>query len=407
MSDVAFRVEHGEAFVPHENVASNNLQVAVLTREEVMRSPHWDHAFDAERKDHRYYELVEDTIQPEFEYRYFVVRDEKGEVLAVQPSFLLDQDMLAGTSGWVQRSADAIRRVWPGFMKLRTLMVGCAAGEGHLDSSSALPRSLHAKVLASEITRRARDLKARLIVLKEFPAADRDVLEPFLGHGFTRVASMPMTRVGIQYANFDEYTAKVLSRNTRAKLRQKFRANEHVVSQIEMSVVRDITPFIDEVYPLYLSVYERAALRFEKITKEYFCDIGRRMPDKTRFFIWRHQGKIIAFGLCLVNGDTLCSEYVGFDYDLAYELHLYYVVVRDVMAWAMANGYQNYRSTGLNYEPKFHLRYLLDPLDLYVKHTSTIFNFGLKYILPLVEPTRYDKILPRFANYSELWPAKR
>ena len=71
----------------------------------------------------------------------------------------------------------------------------------------------------------------------------------------------------------------------------------------------------------------------------------------------------------------------------------------------MANGYTSYRSTGLNYEPKYHLRYQLDPLDLYVRHTSPIFNFGMKYILPLVEPTRYDKMLQRFANYKELWPA--
>ena len=108
----------------------------------------------------------------------------------------------------------------------------------------------------------------------------------------------------------------------------------------------------------------------------------------------------------MIDGDSICSEYVGFDYRHAKGLSLYYVVVRDVMGWAMANGYKTYRSTGLNYDPKYRLRYLLDPLDLYVKHTSPIFNFMLNYILPLVEPTRYDKILPRFANYKELWPPK-
>jgi hypothetical protein len=384
----------------------NIYNVAVLTREEVMRCQHWAQAFATERKDHRYYELVEDTIQPEFDFRYFAIQDASGETRAVQPFFLLDQDMLAGTSHWMKISADFIRRLWPRFLLMRTLMVGCAAGEGHLDTNSQLPRNLLAKLLAAGITSHARELKARLIVLKEFPAADRVVLECFLGHGYTRVPSLPMTRVSIEYASFDAYMSKVLSRNTRTKLRKKFKETERVASSLEMSVVRDITPIVDDVYPLYLGVYERATLRFEKLTKEYFHEISRRMPDKVRFFIWRHEKKIVAFGLCMVEGTSICSEYVGFDYNVAYKLNLYFIVVRDIMSWAMANGYRCYRNTGLNYEPKLHLRYLLDPLDLYVRHTSPIFNFALKYILPLVEPTRYDKMLKRFSNYEELRPPK-
>ncbi len=405
MGDVASDTLPDGAVSGGGNVASRIYDVAVLTREEVMRCKHWAQAFATERKDHRYYELVEDTIQPEFDFRYFAIRDESGEVLAVQPFFLLNQDLLAGTGRWMKRPVESIRRLWPGFMQLRTLMVGCAAGEGHLDSNSELPRPLHAELLAAGITSHARDLKARLIVLKEFPAADRAVLASFSGHGFTCVPSLPMTSVGLEYKSFDEYMTKALSGNTRSKLRKKFKATARM-DPINMSCVRDITPFIDDVYPLYLAVYERSTLRFEKLTKDYFCEISRRMPDKTRFFVWRYQKKIIAFALCMVDEVSLCSEYVGFDYSVALELNLYYIVVRDVMEWAITNGYHCYRNTGLNYEPKFHLRYLLDPIDLYVKHTSPIFNFALKYILPLVEPTRYDKNLKRFANYKELWPPK-
>lgn len=406
MSNVVSNTLYDDAGFQRDSLASHTFKVAVLTREEVMRCRHWAQAFATERKDHRYYELVEDTIQPEFDFRYFVIQDESGEVLAVQPFFLLDQDMLAGTSRWMQSSAEFIRRVWPRFLLMRTLMVGCAAGEGHLDTNSQLPRNLLAELLAAGTISHARDLKARLIVLKEFPAADRAVLERFLDHGYTRVPSLPMTRVGIEYASFDDYMSKVLSRNTRAKLRQKFKATQRVASSLEMSVLRDITPIIDDIYPLYLGVYERATLRFEKLTKEYLCDIGRRMPDKVRFFIWRHESKVVAFGLCMVDGNSICSEYVGFDYNVAFRFNLYYVVVRDIMSWAMMNGYRCYRNTGLNYEPKLHLRYLLDPLDLYVRHTSPIINLALKYILPLVEPTRYDKTLMRFPNYKELWPSK-
>jgi hypothetical protein len=38
-----------------------------------------------------------------------------------------------------------------------------------------------------------------------------------------------------------------------------------------------------------------------------------------------------------------------------------------------------------------------------VKHTSLIINTVLRPVLPLLEPTRYDKTLKKFPNYSELW----
>jgi hypothetical protein len=69
----------------------------------------------------------------------------------------------------------------------------------------------------------------------------------------------------------------------------------------------------------------------------------------------------------------------------------------------MANGYKWLQSNGLNYDPKLHLRYRLKPVDLYVKHTSFVVNTMLRLILPLLEPTRYDKTLKKFSNYSELW----
>jgi hypothetical protein len=106
--------------------------------------------------------------------------------------------------------------------------------------------------------------------------------------------------------------------------------------------------------------------------------------------------------MCLSQGNSLCSEYIGFDYDIAFDLHLYYIAIRDVMKWALANKYQWYGSTGLNYEPKFHLKHELDPLDLYIKHTSPVFNFILKRALKYVEPTRNDKLLQRFPNYGDL-----
>lgn len=376
--------------------------VEVVSRTTVEQYEQWISALSSQVKDRRYYELVEDTIHEEFDYRYFVVRDSTGDIGAIQPFFLLDQDLLIGVKprlGWL---ISLVRRLWPRFMIARTLMVGCAAGEGHLDGESELAQQWSAHLLASALLDEARDLKARLIVLKEFPAKYRSILECLVRKDFTRIPSMPNVMLNIDYPSFEDYMKRALSSGARRKLRLKLRATEQA-APIEMSVVGDVTSMIEEVYPLYLQVYSRSKLHFEKLTKEYFCGLGTRLGDKNRFFIWRQSGRIIAFGSCLLQGDTIHAEYLGLDYAVALDLHLYHYTFRDLIRWGIAGGYKWFHSSALNYDPKLHLRYRLDPIDLYVRHTSTACNSILRRILPWMEPTRYDRTLKMFDNYDELW----
>ena len=376
-------------------------RVDVMRRADLARCPHWRHAFGDQRKDHRFHELVEDTIRQEFEFRYFAIRDADGTVRAIQPFFILDQDLLAGAGSKVQAIIRSVRHVWPGCLRVRTLMVGCPVGEGHLDGCEASHQA-NARLLACAITTHARRLETPLIVLKEFPARYRGALDCFLRNGFSRVPSLPMTRLNIDYPSFDAYMATALNGATRRKLRKKFAAAA-AATPIELSIVCDVTPVIDEIHPLYLQVYERSKLHFEKLTKPFLCSLGQRMPDKVRFFLWRQNGRIVAFTLCMIEGDAIYAEYIGLDYSVALDLHLYHYAVRDMIAWATGHGFKWLRSSGLNYDPKLHLRHVLDPTDLYVRHTSAIVNAALKRILPLIEPTRHDPTLKKFPNYRELW----
>jgi predicted N-acyltransferase len=377
------------------------LSIAPISRDELQTCEAWPTSFAGQRKDHRYYEIIADTIRDRFEYGYFAIRDASGQVLAVQPYFLLDQDMLEGIkldrSSFVAR----IRRHYPRFLKLRTLMLGCTAGEGHLAASADLPPADIAGTLAHGIVAQAHALGARMIVLKEFPRSNRRDLACFEHEGFARAPSMPMTTLDIDYDSFDDYMQKALTANTRRDLRRKFRAAEE--SHLEMTVTDNAASFIDELYPLYLQIYERSNFHFEKLTKDYFRRLGGEMNDKTRFFIWYRGNTLMAFALCMVEGDEIFGEYIGLDYDFALDLHLYHYISREVISWAMAHGYKRFRSSGLNYDPKLHLRHRLDPIDLYVRHVSPVANWIMRSVLPWIVPARYDATLRKFADYRQMW----
>jgi hypothetical protein len=63
--------------------------IEVLSRAELAFCQRWARAFAGERKDHRYYELVEDTLRQGFEFEYFVLKNQRGDAPAVQPVFIL------------------------------------------------------------------------------------------------------------------------------------------------------------------------------------------------------------------------------------------------------------------------------------------------------------------------------
>jgi predicted N-acyltransferase len=239
-------------------------------------------------------------------------------------------------------------------------------------------------------------------VLKEFPSRYRNILHHFVQRGFARAPSMPMTMLDIGYESFEAYMATALKSSARKKLRKKLEATAGI-TDIRLSVTDDAASVVEEIYPLYLQVFERSGMQFEKLTKDFFRQLGQRMSDKVRFFAWRRGNTLVAFSLCMVQGDSLYAEYVGFDYSVALDLHLYHYVVRDMINWGISKGYKWFRSSGLNYDPKLHMRHRLDPIDLYVRHTSALPNAIFRLALPWIVPARYDATLKLFPNYKDLW----
>lgn len=371
----------------------------VVSRHELDNSAAWPQTFRGQCKDHRYYEIVEDTLSG-FDHSYLLLTDESGTVRAVQPFFLVQQNLVEGIPGAMRLIVDLVRKIFPRFLTMRTLMVGSAAGEGHLGALTASDQKWTAEKLHDALPPIARASKASLIVLKDFPSTYREALNCFRTDDYARVPSMPLTRRGLQFASFDEFFAS-LSKATRKDLRRKFRKAERA-PKVEMEVITDIAPYIDEIYPLYLAVHGRSPMKFETLTKEYFCRLSREMPDRARFFLWRQQKKIIAFSLALVHGDRVYDECLGMDYTVAFDLSLYFYTLRDVIAWAIEQRLNYYYSTQLNYEPKLHLRCELVPLDLYVRHTAPVINAIFRRIVKFLEPTRHDPVLRRFPNAHEL-----
>jgi hypothetical protein len=362
----------------------------------------WVAGFEEYPVDHRYYEVVHESLRDQFAHYYLLLKDAGGVTRAIQPVLIVSQDLATGTPAVIRNLLARIRRRFPGFLKLRMLMVGCSAGEGDIvleKHSRDIAWTIDA--LKESLSPVARRLKAILIVFKDFPKIYRQSLDRLRLFGFTRVPSMPATKLDLNFPDFEAYLKTRVGYTMRKNLRRKFRKTEN--RPIECDVVTDISPYVDEVYPLYRQTLGRSELKFEELTKSYLCELGRRMNDRARFLIWRQEGRIIAFASTIVHKGVLRDNYIGLDYSVALEYHLYFVTWRDTIVWALKNGIHTYHSAPLNYDPKYHFRMELEPLDLYVRAPIGWLNAVFKRVLPLLEPTRYDPVIRKFANANELW----
>ena len=358
-----------------------------------------DHA-----NDHRYYELTHQSLGDQFEHYYLLLKDHSGRTRAIQPFLLVNQDLVTGMPAVARRLVKKIRAKFPSLFSLRMLMVGCSAGEGHLvrDVTTGGVEWV-AQALREALAPVAREFGASMIVLKDFPKSYRKSLRPLRTTGFTRVPSMPGSRLDLNFKDFEDYLSTRLSHKTRKNLRLKFRKAAAAGPPLKLEVVSDIAPFIDEVFPLYKQVVEKSQYKFEELTKSYFLQVSSRMSERAVFFIWRQNGKAVAFSSCVVHDGVLRDHYIGLDYSVALDHHLYFVTFRDIITWALENKCHTYYSAPLNYEPKYHLRHDLVPLDLYVRAAADWLNPICRVIVPYLEPTRYDPVIRRFSNAHELW----
>ena len=114
------------------SVPASQSVAKIVTRSELHNCETWQRAFRNKCKDRRYYEIVEETVEGGFEYRYLLFEDGFGKTRAIQPVFFVRQNLIEGVPGKISSIVDRVRKVLPRFLTMRVLMVGCAAGTGDL-----------------------------------------------------------------------------------------------------------------------------------------------------------------------------------------------------------------------------------------------------------------------------------
>lgn len=350
----------------------------------------WDSVFPPIPESYGFLKTVEETLSGQFKF-YYIAIYEASKIMCVAPCFLLDYDLATTLEEPLKGFVMILRKIKPSFFVARALVCGSPACEGRLGIKDSPNRHGAVTALVEKMRRIAKDEKVPIVAFKDFSDEYTPLLDTLLTERFHKVAGYPSVELRLSYKSFDEYFA-TLSSKTQIDLRRKFKKTDGKI-KIEMEVRDNLGELLDEAYGLYADTLKKSDVYFEEITKDFFRLISKNMPGETKFFLWRIDEKLVAFHLCLISGGLLVAEYLGFDYDVAYKYHLYFVVFRDEIKWCIRNGIRRYETGPLNYDPKKRLDFKFVAEYIYFRHVNPLMNFTLRLIASLLKPENSDPVL--------------
>lgn len=361
----------------------------------------WERLFGKEIiENYGYHKTLEESGLKEFSIFYLTIK-RANEFVAIVPFFTMDFSMTTLIQGPLQKIILSIRRIFKRFLMMRLIFIGSpTAEELYLGISGKENKTEILSEALKKIYEFSRLNKIKTMLVYNMPKKDIALGKYFIDNGFSEMEDLPTTRLEIKAKNIEEYIAS-LGSSTRKDIRRKLRKSSQDVD-IKTEITENINGIIDEIYKLYMNNFNDSDIRFEILTPEFFLNICRNMPGCAKYFITRNNGKIVAFNLCFIKGETCIDKFIGFDYDFALKYHLYYTTFCHNIDWCIKNNIRFYQPGQGDYDAKIRLGAALIPLSIYIKSFNPLLNILMKPIVKTIAPQKFDPTLKNLKKYKNL-----
>ncbi|MFH0935644.1 MAG: GNAT family N-acetyltransferase [Candidatus Omnitrophota bacterium] len=378
-----------------------SIETKVFNKIEEISPQEWNSVFPDSLEGYYFFKSLDESGFTQFQFRYILVYDNKS-LIGTAPCFLMDFPMDAAVQGVGREVVNFIKKFLPSVFNIRALLCGLPMDRGRLGFLNKDAQKDVIEGISRAMFSIAKEEDARVVAFKDFDSAYLHLLDPLLNKGFFKMESLPSTVMEINFSSFQEHLLG-LSAVSRYDLRRKFRKVDRSGLKIKMQV----TPRLDneelaQVYELYLQTVNRQDMGFEIAPMEFFRVISENMPTQAKYFLWRINNKLVGFALCLSSQDYFIDLYLGFDYSVAYQYHLYFIKIRDLMNWCAENNFKTYEMGMTNYEPKKRLDFKFIPLYTYVRHRNRLANPFLKILGGFFSPLNFDPTLKKMKQEGKL-----
>jgi len=176
-----------------------------------------------------------------------------------------------------------------------------------------------------------------LAIVKDLPSASpllppqdneasQKLIAAGLERGFFELSGQALAYVPIDFADTAEYLAR-LSGSRRKDLRRKMKSAARLsIEVLEFGDVFFTGPeVLDEFYEMYLEVFRQSEIHFDLLSPDFFRALLSGQAAQGLVVLYRHDGGLVGYNICLIHRDCLIDKYIGFRYPQARQLNLYFV----------------------------------------------------------------------------------
>jgi len=344
-----------------------------------------------------WYEALEKSdLQDQFTFAYAVIF-RGDQPVGVAPTFVMNVPMeLVAPPAIIKllKLVPALGKIFPFLVYQRTLFIGSpCSDEGTVGLIPGVALSEVASTLQQAFYKRAIDLKAQMVVWKDFSPEDKLALEPLITEqGMFPSVSYPGTRVNLPPGGMAEYY-KTLKGSRRHKLLKKLRRSKEKL-QLDVEVLQRPAPVVlDQVWELFDQTYEQADTKFERLNRKFFELIA---DEKVAHFVLlrnHDSDRLVAFMLCFKVGDRTINKFIGLDYSEARTNYLYFRLWEAAITWSMSTGATEFQSGQTGYSAKIDIGNSLIPLTNYCRHRNPIVHWFYKAVAKTLSWSTIDKDL--------------
>lgn len=387
-----------------QRLRKRRFRTRVIKKIEDIPSEEFNKVFPPVHERYHFLKTLDESKFDQFSFSYILVYERKqsfpdrpnaelsSKLVGAAPCFTVNYSLDTSTNGPLRRFSNAIKKVFPNLFSIKALVCGIPMGQGQMGLSGEQTAVLEA--INERMEALARKIRAPIIAFKDFDRSYEHLFNPLLRDGFFKIDSLPMTRLKLDFSNFEDYL-KTLSSASRYDFQRKLKASSKIKIESSMTGALDETT-LKEAYSLYLRTVKAHDMGFEIVPQEFFHLISKNMPQETKFFLWRINGKLAAFAFCLVSDGVLLDYYLGFDYCISHQYHLYFVRIKEVINWCLGQGIKIYEMGATGYEPKRRLKFDFFPVYLYVKIRYKILRPFFKFLCALLKFENFDAQLKQW-----------
>lgn len=362
------------------------MQCEILRSISDIEKEEWNSIVEPDRLicSHEYLEAIENSQINDCRYFYPVIRNESGKLLAHTCLYFISTELDLFAKGVLKKGIQLIRKIWPGFLILRSIECGTPVALGNTISyaNGQCPELLGEIVSAAENV--AAELGVKVLIFRDFYDGELGFYDQLQQLGYRKIHNLPSTHMDVRWGNFDEYLNALRSEYRHKTLARISKFNE---CGCTIELVESFSSLSDVLATLWKEVFDAATeYKREFLGSAFFTSIDHYLADKAAVLVARQDGVVIGFMLELFGDETLTPLFCGLDYSVSRETGTYFNLFYRSIDLAIERGMMSIDFGITTLEPKVEFGAEIVTQYMYMKHTSALWNRIVPRIFDTMTP---------------------